>query len=33
VPLADEPGYQRVPKRPGRTRHEHKRHLDHPPFR
>ena len=33
VALAGEPGYQRVPERPSRTRHEHNRHLDHLPFR
>ena len=32
VALAGEPGYQRVPERPSRTRHEHNRHLDHLPF-
>jgi len=33
VLLADEPGYQYVPERPGRTCHEHNRHIDHLSFR
>jgi hypothetical protein len=32
VLAADEPGYQRVPERSSRTRHEHNRHLDHLSF-